>query len=121
MGIESGRISKDGLPMINPVEMQDFFTAFFSGALVIVFGAVYALLLAWGRLKQSRGFVVAAYGAYALLAAAVFVLSAAMHFDGFWNLITVTMLVGYLLAPHGIWLLSRDTHSHEENESPIQT
>ena len=107
--------------MINPVEMQDFFAAFFSGALVIVFGAVYALLLAWGRLKGSRGFVAAAYAVYAMLAASVFVLSDAMHFDGFWNLITVTMLLGYLAAPHGIWLLSRDTHSHDETPSRIQS
>jgi len=107
--------------MINPVEMQDFFAAFFSGALVIVFGAVYALLLAWGRLKDSRGFVAAAYAVYAMLAASVFVLSEAMHFDGFWNLLTVVMLVGYLLAPHGIWLLSRDTHEHEEAAPPIIT
>jgi len=107
--------------MIDPVEMQDFFTAFFSGALVIVFGAAYALLLAWGRLKNSRSFIVAAYLFYALLSAAVFFLSESMHFDGFWNLITVTMLLGYLVAPHGIWILSRDTHSHEETPSQIQS
>ncbi|PJA33343.1 MAG: hypothetical protein CO187_01705 [Zetaproteobacteria bacterium CG_4_9_14_3_um_filter_53_7] len=105
--------------MIDPVEMQDFFAAFFSGALVIVFGAIYALFLAWGRLRGSRNFVAAAYGVYALLVVAVLVLAKAMHFDGFWNLITVVMLVGYLLAPHGIWLLSRDTHN--ESESQIQS
>jgi len=108
--------------MIDPVEMQNFFTAFFSGALVIVFGAVYALLLAWGRLKKSRGFVLAAYACYAALAAAVLVLSETMNFSGFWNVLTVVMLLGYLLAPHGIWLLSRDTHSHDDKPaSPIQS
>ena len=106
--------------MIDPVEMQNFFTAFFSGALVIVFGAVYALLLAWGRLKDSRGFIVAAYANYAMLAASVLVLSETMNFSGLWNILTVLMLLGYLLAPHGIWLLSRDTHSHDEPASPIQ-
>jgi NhaP-type Na+/H+ or K+/H+ antiporter len=107
--------------MIDPVEMQDFFTAFFSGALVIVFGALYALLLAWGRLKDSRPFIAAAYLFYAMLVAAVFFLSETMHFSGFWNLITVTMLLGYLAAPHGIWVLCRDTHSHEETPSQIQS
>ena len=106
--------------MIDPVEMQNFFMAFFSGALVIVFGAVYALLLAWGRLKDSRGFIVGAYATYAMLAASVLVLSETMNFSGFWNILTALMLVGYLLAPHGIWLLSRDTHDHEEPASPIQ-
>jgi len=107
--------------MIDPVEMQNFFAAFFSGALVIVFGAVYALLLTWGRLKDSRGFVLAAYAVYALLAASVLVLSETMNFSGFWNVLTVLMLLGYLLAPHGIWLLSRDTHKHDEPASPIQS
>jgi len=106
--------------MIDPVEMQNFFAAFFSGALVIVFGAVYALLLAWGRLKASRGFVLAAYGSYAMLAASVLVLSETMNFSGFWNVLTALMLLGYLLAPQGIWMLSRDTHSHDEPDSPIQ-
>ncbi|MDQ6972851.1 MAG: hypothetical protein Q9M30_09390 [Mariprofundaceae bacterium] len=103
--------------MIDPVDMQNFFTAFFSGALVIVFGAIYALFLAWGRLKGSRGFVVTAYAFYALLAASVLTLSEAMNFSGYWNILTILMLVGYLLAPHGIWVLSRDTHAHEENPS----
>lgn len=104
--------------MINPVDMQDFFSAFFSGALVIVFGAIYALFLAWGRLKGSRGFVISAYIAYVMLAACVFVLSETMHFEGFWNTLTVIMLLGYLVAPHGIWLLSQATHSHEETPFP---
>ncbi|MDQ6966232.1 MAG: hypothetical protein Q9M23_04850, partial [Mariprofundaceae bacterium] len=98
----------------------NFFEAFFSGALVIVFGAIYALFLAWGRLKGSRGFVVAAYASYALLAASVLVLSEAMNFSGYWNILTGVMLLGYLLAPHGIWVLSRDTHAHEDPASPIQ-
>jgi len=105
--------------MIDPVEMQNFFTAFFSGAMVIVFGAVYALLLAWGRLKSSNSFIAGAYVFYALLVVSVLFLSEAMNFDGFWNLITVTMLLGYLVAPHGIWILCRDTHVHDETPSQI--
>lgn len=106
--------------MIHPVEMQNFFEAFFSGALVIVFGAVYALFLAWGRLKGSRGFVVAAHASYALLVVSVLALSKALNFSGFWNALTILMLAGYLLAPHGIWLLSRDTHAQDESSSPLQ-
>jgi len=107
--------------MIDPVEMQNFFMAFFSGAMVIMLGALYAMLLAWGRIKSSSAFVASAYVTYALLAVFVFILADTMNFDGFWNAITVVMLVGYLLAPHGIWILSRDTHAHEEAPSPIQS
>ncbi len=107
--------------MIDPVEMQNFFMAFFSGAMVIMLGALYALLLAWGRIKSSPAFVVAAYITYVLLTVFVLVLADTMNFEGFWNLITAVMLVGYLLAPHGIWILSRDTHTHEQEPSSIQS
>jgi len=38
--------------MIEPVELQDFFVVFFSGAMVIMAGALYALLFAWSRLQS---------------------------------------------------------------------
>jgi hypothetical protein len=37
-------------------------------------------------------------------------LADALHLTGFWISIVVVMLVGYLLAPHGIWLLCVNTH-----------
>jgi hypothetical protein len=51
-----------------------------------------------------------AYLAYGMLAVAVLTLSDVLHFDGPWQVITGVMLVGYLVAPHGIWHLCVGMH-----------
>lgn len=102
--------------MIEPVALQDFFITFFSAAMVILSGAGYAALYAWSKLSRRRGVMVWAYGCYALLAVAVVVLANAAHLDGFWRIVVALMLVGYLLAPRGIWRLCADTHAVEPEE-----
>lgn len=109
--------------MIQPVELADFFTVFFSAALVILFGALYALLFAYARVKAVPRLMHAAYAAYAGLFTSVLVLgdAANLYQNNFWTFIVVLMLVGYLLAPHGIWYLCTRTHEHEhEDESEVQ-
>jgi hypothetical protein len=96
--------------MIEPVELQDFFAAFFSGAMVVLSGALYALLFAWSRVHGPARMMVLAYAAYGLLVVSVVVLSHALHLSGFWRIMVATLLVGYLLAPHGIWHLCVGTH-----------
>jgi hypothetical protein len=54
-----------------------------------------------------------AYGAYILLAVFVALLADATHLTGFWQWVVYTMLLGYLLAPHGIWHLCEGTHRSE--------
>jgi hypothetical protein len=97
--------------MIEPVELKDFFAAFFSGAMVVLSGALYALLFAWSRIHGPARMMVLAYAAYALLVVSVVVLSDALHLGGFWWIVAATMLIGYLLAPHGIWHLCAGTHA----------
>jgi len=104
--------------MIEPVELQDFFIVFFSGAMVIMAGALYALLFAWSRLQAKPWMMFLAYGAYGILFISVLTLGSAAHLNGFWQWLVVAMLVGYLLAPHGIWRLCVGTHDTEEDESP---
>jgi hypothetical protein len=99
--------------MIEPVALQDFFIAFFSGAMVIICGALYALLFAWSRMHGKAWAMPAAYGFYALLFIFVLTLADALHLTGFWTSIVVVMLVGYLLAPHGIWTLCVGTHRED--------
>jgi hypothetical protein len=96
--------------MIEPVELKDFFITFFSSALVILFGAAYAGLFAWAKLHNRAIGLRWAYGCYAVLAAAVFVLADAAHFNGEWQILTGLMLLGYLLAPIGIWKLCTASH-----------
>lgn len=100
--------------MIEPVELEHFFIAFFTGAMVIITGALYALLFAWSRVHRRPWVMPAAYGCYALLVLCVMVLASVLHLTGFWQVVVAAMLIGYLLAPHGIWYLCQGTHTHEE-------
>jgi len=97
--------------MIEPVELKDFFLTFFSSAVVILCGALYALLFAWSRLQRIPRLMPLAYGAYAALFLGVLVLADATHLHGIWRILVVMMLLGYLLAPHGIWRLCVATHT----------
>lgn len=101
--------------MIEPVALQDFFLSFFSAAMVILCGALYALLFAYARVRQRPRLMPLAYLAYLGLVASVLVLAtvANLFATGFWTLIVALMLVGYLLAPHAIWHLCAGTHAHE--------
>ncbi|WP_038248205.1 hypothetical protein [Ghiorsea bivora] len=97
--------------MLEPVELKDFFIVFFSGAMVIMAGALYALLFAWSRLQSKPWMMSLAYLSYIILFVAVMTLGSAAHLTGFWWWLVIAMLLGYLLAPHGIWKLCVATHA----------
>jgi hypothetical protein len=96
--------------MIEPVAPDEFLITFLSAAAVILSGAGYAALFAWGRLRRRHAFMIAAYACYGVLAGAVALLADAANLQGNWRILTGLMLVGYLLAPHGIWRLCATTH-----------
>lgn len=96
--------------MVQPVDLQDFFIAFFSAAMVLMAGALYALLFAYARVHRRPRLMPYAYGAYAGLAVSVVVLARAMHWSGPWLVVAGLMLTGYLVAPHIIYRLSVATH-----------
>ncbi|RMD72025.1 MAG: hypothetical protein D6819_00035 [Gammaproteobacteria bacterium] len=102
--------------MIEPVALEDFFIAFFAGSMVVLGGLCYALLFGLSRVYRMPMLMFFAYGAYAVLAASAWTLSRVMHFEGSWQAVTLTMLVGYLLAPHGIWHLCVGTHCGENDK-----
>jgi len=105
--------------MIQPVDLQDFFITFFSGAMIIIAGAAYALLFALSRVHRMPRLMPFAYLAYVFLFVSVLVLAEATHLYGFWRILVVTMLLGYLLAPHAIWHLCVGTHAAlEEDANP---
>jgi uncharacterized membrane protein len=105
--------------MVEPVALENFFITFFAGAAVILCGALYALLFAWARVRHDTRFLPWAYMSYAGLTLAVFTLAQTTHLfnSPFWTLVVALMLVGYLLAPHGIWHLCVGTHVHEDSTS----
>jgi hypothetical protein len=104
--------------LIEPVELQNFFITFCSAAMVVIMGALYALLFAWSRLQRLPKLMTFAYTAYAGLFVSVLVLANATNLNGYWQIVVVTMLVGYFLAPHGIWHLCVGTHASENEPKP---
>jgi hypothetical protein len=105
--------------MLEPVKLANFFIVFFSAASVILFGASYALLFAWSRIKARPQLLLVAYAAYAGLFFSVITLALAANLlnNGFWTFIVLLMLVGYLLAPHAVWHLCVGTHAEEHAEA----
>jgi hypothetical protein len=108
--------------MIEPVALQDFFLTFFSAAMVIVCGALYALLFAYSRVRRRPRLMPLAYFAYLGLVMSVLVLAtvANLFATAFWTSIVVLMLVGYLLAPHAIWHLCVGTHAHDHADEEAE-
>jgi len=108
--------------MIEPVEMANFFTVFFSAAMVIMTGALYALLFAFSRVKGQPRLMPMAYLAYLGLFASVMTLARAANLfhSGFWTAIVVLMLIGYLIAPHAIWHLCVGTHAGEHGSDDAE-
>jgi len=112
--------------LIEPVELQNLWLAACAGALVILSGALYALLFAWSRVHCKPRLMPVAYSAYGLLVLFVAILAETLHLGEFWQIIVAILLVGYLLAPHGIWHLCVGTHSESEpiipsHQSPTAT
>lgn len=100
---------------VDPVGVNDILIAVMAGALVVLFGALYATAFAFARLYRKRALMLVGYGFFMLLAVCVFVLSSALHLDGLWTLLVVVLLVGYLTAPQLIWRLTRATHDHNDD------
>ena len=106
--------------MIEPVALADFFTVFFTAALVILCGGLYALVFAYARVKNVPRLMPLAYLSYGGLAVSALLLARAANLldGGFWSVVVVLMLVGYLIAPHGIWHLCVGTHDEEDHDAP---
>ncbi len=101
--------------MIEPVAVNDIMAAAIAGALIILFGATYALLFAFSRLRGQGLLMIGAYTAYGLLAVSVFVLARTLNLEGFWQSISAVMLLGYFVAPRLIWNLCAGTHPDQDS------
>ena len=106
--------------MIEPVALKDFFVTFFSAALIILAGASYALLYAWSKVNSNPRIKLFAYLSYAVLLAAVYQLTLATNLTGYWLSLSYIMVIGYFLAPIGIWHLCKRTHDNPAVTSPLE-
>lgn len=102
--------------MIDPVAVNDIMVAAIAGALIILFGASYALLFALSRMRGQRLMMIGAYLSYGLLALSVAVLARTLNLEGFWQSITAVMLLGYFIAPRLIWHLCAGTHPPHDDK-----
>ena len=108
--------------MVEPASLANFFTIFFSSAMVILLGALYALLFAYSRVKGHPRLMPLAYLAYAGLFASVQFLAEAANLNKHpaWATVVLLMLTGYLFAPHAIWHLCVGTHAGEHERTEKQ-
>lgn len=108
--------------MVEPASLANFFTIFFSSAMVILLGALYALLFALSRIKGYPRLMPLAYLAYAGLFASVLFLAEAANLNKHpaWATVVLLMLTGYLFAPHAIWHLCVGTHAGEHERTEKQ-
>ncbi|MCP4924993.1 MAG: hypothetical protein GY916_03510 [Gammaproteobacteria bacterium] len=100
--------------MFEPVALKDFMVAVIAGAMVVLFGALYAFTFAMAKLNKKRWLLGLAYGAFAGLGGSVLLLAQALNLNGHWQVIIVVMLLGYLIAPQAIWKLSVGTHNESD-------
>lgn len=91
--------------MIEPVALAHFSQFFVTAALVVVAGFSYAALYACARFYRRRALLGWAAVAYGVLVGAVLVLAALAHLEGFWQILSGLLLVGYGAAPVLIWRL----------------
>jgi len=102
--------------MFEPVGVDDMMVAAMAGAMVVMFGAAYAFAFALSKLNHKRWLSFAAYGCFAGLTINVLILVKSLNMNGFWMIVAITMLVGYLLAPQAIWKLSVGTHESSDSK-----
>lgn len=98
--------------MIEPVALENFFITFFSSALIILAGALYALLYAWSKVSDNRVVVFSKYCSWVVLLYSVYTLTQAANFSGYWVMISAAMVIGYFFAPILIWHLCKSTQNN---------
>lgn len=108
--IVSRRI-KEIFIVIEPVALADFFLSFFSGAMIVLLAALYAGLFAWAQITAKAAPHYAALLVYGLLLVCVAIFAKVYHLNGYWQILTVTMVAGYWWMPRLIWRLCVQTHA----------
>ena len=85
-----------------------------TGAMVVISGALYALFLAFARLRASRALARLSVAAYLVLVVCALLLSRSLALSPIWYVVVAVMLAGYWMAPRAIWHLTEATHAPAE-------
>lgn len=105
------------LMLIEPVALADFFLSFFSAAMIILLATVYAGLFAWAKIRKHRPMLYGAWLAYLLLVVCVGFFSFINHFNSYWLVLSLLMVLGYGWMPHLIWGLCVATHADDPDHT----
>ena len=73
--------------MIDPVNLVNFFIAFFSAAMVIFMGAAYALFFAVAKIHRRILYEVCSYICYGFLGVSVYFMADALNLHGYWQIV----------------------------------
>lgn len=101
--------------IVDPGEIRNLLFAFFFAAMVIGWGALYAILITLARRLGRKGLGYAAIATYVALAVCVGALAWAANLTGPWRILVGLMLLGYYFMPRMILRLCEDTHAHLEH------
>ena len=85
--------------------VQSYLAATAIAGAIVLFGALYAALLALSRLQRRRVLLWLGGAAYGCLAVSTLFLVRAIDLHGAWLAVPFVLLAGYLWAPLFIWRL----------------
>ena len=98
--------------MVDPGEIKNLLLAFFSAAMIIGSGALYAICVGLAGRMSSIVLERAAVGTFAMLCVFVALFFYAANLHGFWLVLGVLMLAGYWFMPRAILRLVIATHGN---------
>lgn len=99
---------------MEPVQIQQIALAALCAGAVVLFGALYAVLFALGRLHGRRSFARYALASYGLLVLSTGILAVLLRADGIWAALIVVLLIGYFVAPRLVWHLNLAVHAADD-------
>ena len=92
---------------------QQLLAAGASGALMVLFGAFYALFFTINHIRPARYWPLATISSFLLLTVCSVVLVIALKLDLFWQAVVAFVLICYYFSPRFIWRLCVATHADD--------
>lgn len=101
--------------MITEIALDDFLPIFISSSLVLVFGAVYAIVFTFVKVGALKPWVMPfGYLGWVLTAYCLYLMGSLMHVGEFTQKALIVTMIGYLFLPHAIYYMV--DRVHQENE-----
>lgn len=100
------------------IETSDFLGVFLSGAFVIIFGALYAVIVTLVKLKKlKKGYMLLAYLFWGLQVYSMFYLGIKIHSKPFTFKAMMIVMIAYLIMPHIYYLIISKSNERYSDEN----